>query len=419
MSTEIYDRIRGAPSGNLIEYRSVRRWIDSLPKDFYKRTGKIRYSVYLPELRRFMEWLNEAVMDIGEDEEDRDIRDAFIEAGGRWTPDLLLKRRMDDLKSDDIMRRRWMEEQIQRYYKSALTRRLATAGSLKGQPISESTKQGALTAIASFFKNNYVPLTKLKVRKKAPRITQDYWFTTEDLRAMHDVAAPWEKAYITTEVSLGSRRGDTLWLIWNYIWPHIVDVEEIAVVGPLHLVTEKHSIEARPFLSPDATKDLKYLRAYQVERGRLGKYVFSNPRGEPYNENHINSRLKILFKRAGRNSRGLMVKTHGLRKMLFNELKNVGCPLDVRKLIVGKSVSEDIKTYIRDDELKKWFLKVLPRISISEPTPETSVQLNEKIEYLEGRIKDLEGRLKKAEAAVEMVDRMKQRFEEWQRRKKE
>ena len=86
-----------------------------------------------PENRFFLEWLTKV-------------------HGGEWSPDTPLQRRLDDVKSDDIITRRWAEEQVQRYYKSELSTRLATAGPRKGEPISESTKQGAITAIASFFK---------------------------------------------------------------------------------------------------------------------------------------------------------------------------------------------------------------------------------------------------------------------------
>jgi len=305
------------------------------------------------------------------------------EQGGAWTPDSLLQRRMSDMKSDDVFERRWIEEQIQRYYKTELSERLATAGPRRGEPISESTKQGALTALASFFKANYVPLTKLNVRKKAQRVTKDYWFTLEDVRAMCEVAARWEKAYLLTMLSLGLRRGDILWLEWRDLWPYIAEVEEGEVVGPLDLFTEKHQIVANSFLSPDAVKALKQLRAYQAERKRLGKFIFRNSTDTAYDEDYLSRRLKTLFSRAGRKSRGLTVRSHGLRKMLYNELKNVGTPVDVRNMIVGKSVSEDIATYVNDDGLKKWFLLALPRISISEPKPETTQELRERIGKLE------------------------------------
>jgi len=302
---------------------------------------------------------------------------------GMWTPDSLLQKRMDDLKNDDIIRRRWVEEQVQRYYKTELTDRKATAGPRCGEPISESSRQGALTAVASFFKANYVPLTKLNVRKRAPRVTKDYWFNLEDIRAMCEVAASWEKAYILTMLSLGLRRGDILDLLWKDIWPFIADAEEGDIVGPLDLLTEKYGIVARSFLSPDAVRALKQLRAYQGERGRLGKFVFRNSEDVAYDDDHVNRRIKILFNRAGRKNRGLTVRTHGLRKMLYNEMKNVGVALDVRNMIVGKSVSEDIATYVNNDELKKWFVMVLPRISISEPRPETAKELHDRMAKLE------------------------------------
>jgi len=342
-----------------------------LPKAFFRRNGKPRYSVYLPELERFLAWLGEV-------------------HGGSWDPDMLLERRMEDSRRDDILQRRWVEEQVQRYYKTALATRVAKAGPRKGEPIGESTKQGALTAVASFFKANYVPLTKLNVRRKPARVTRDYWFTMDDVRGMCAVGSTLERAYILVMLSLGLRRGDILWLTWMDVWPYMADAEKGEVVGPVDLFTEKHGIVARSFLSPEAVKALRYLRAYQKERGRLGKYIFRKVEDKAFDEDHMNRRLKILFKRAGRVSRGLTVRSHGLRKMLYNEMKNEGAPVDVRNMIVGKTVSEDIAAYVNDDELKKWFIKALPRISLEEHGPETVTELKKRIKELESRVVELD-----------------------------
>ena len=309
---------------------------------------------------------------------------------------------MKDMKSDDVFERRWLEEQIQKYYKTELSERIATAGPRRGELLSESTKQGALTAISSFFKANYVPLTKLNVRKRAYRVTKDYWFTLDDIRAMCEVAAPWERAYLLTMLSLGLRRGDILWLEWRDVWPFIADADD-EVVGPLELFTEKYQIMARSFLSSDAMSALKRLHAYQVERDRLGKFIFRNAEDSAYDEDHLSRRLKILFKRADRKSRGLTVRSHGLRKMLYNELKNVGAPVDVRNMIVGKRVSEDIATYVNDGELKKWFIMVLPRISISEPHPETAKKLHDRMVKLERTVIEQKEQIDELSSTLKLI----------------
>ena len=114
-------------------------------------------------------------------------------------------------------------------------------------------------------------------------------------------------------------------------------------------------------------------------------------------------RLKILFERAGRVNRGLIVRSHGLRKMLYNELKNVGTPVDVRNMIVGKSVSEDIATYVNDDELKKWFIMVLPRISLSEPRPETAKELRDRIGKLERMVIEQKEQIDELSSALKLI----------------
>lgn len=307
------------------------------------------------------------------------------ETGEEWDPDRLLVARLEQLRSDDKKERRWMERTLQKYYKGALAERLVTQGPRKGEPISAAMKAAAINSVASFFANNYARLEKIKVPRRIKRATRDYWFTAEDLREMVAVAQPWARAYITLHVSLGFRIADVLALKWDDIWPYIADIPEDEVVGPIPFDTEKAGIESCSFITQDAVKALKRLRTYREEFGNVGQYIFQNSNDGAIKSDYVNRRLKTLFKRAGRDNRGLVVKSHGLRKMLYNTLKNVGTPVDVRNIIVGKAVSEDIRTYIRDDDLKKWFMKAVPIISIEEPRPQMANELKKEIEELRDR----------------------------------
>jgi len=97
--------------------------------------------------------------------------------------------------------------------------------------------------------------------------------------------------------------------------------------------------------------------------------------------------------------------------MLFNEMKNVGVPVDVRKMIVGKSVSEDIATYVSDDELKKHYSSVLPRISIMEPRPEVMSDIRrefeERIRDQASEIRDLREGLRKIMEILELKEQIR------------
>jgi len=383
-------RVKTVPHGEFAyEYESVYRWIMNLPKPFFRQNGKERYHNYLPEFVNFLDWLNGRY---GED----------------WSPDDLVKLRMEQLRDDDMATRRWMEERLKEYKKSVLSSRLATRGPRIGQPISDSSVNHYIVGIASFFRRNYVRLTEVPIKRRPRRVIKDYWFKRGDLKAMHEVASPWERAYITTELTLGFRRWDSVSLKWSDVWPYIVEAEGEAV-GPVVLYTEKYDVESRSFFSPDSIKDLKRLRVDQNRTGRLGAYIFR--RGDediPIDDAHANRRIQILFKRAGLESHGLTVRSHCLRKMLFNELKNVGAPVDVRKIIVGKVVGEDIRAYT-DDEVKQWFLKVLPRISLEEIVPESAKELRRRIDELERQVGEMQ-------AAHEMIQRILQRRKEWEKR---
>ena len=385
-----FERIASLAFGELVEYESTRDWINRLPKPYFRENGKVRYSGYLRELHLFIKWFEERT-------------------GEKMDPDKLLKLRLEQMRSDETKTRRRMEDLLQEYHKSALSERKVSSGSRLGEPISDAMKISAVNSISSFFANNYAQMSKIKVPRRIKRATRDYWYTIDDIREMCEVAAPWEKAYILTHLSIALRISDILNLMWSDLWPYISDAKEGEVIGPLNNFTEKCGIEARSFLTPDAVKALKRLRAYQAERGRLGRYVFRNAEDQPLNINHVNRRLQILFKRAGRNSRGLSIKSHGLRKMLFNEMKNIGAPLDVRKIIVGKVVSEDIMAYINDDELQKWFLAALPRIAIEEPRPETAIELKKEIEELRERfgaaIEELQRTVRNLSKQLEMMDK--------------
>jgi len=387
MSEELFRRIEETvPDGDLIRYESVQRWVLNLPKSFFKKDGTKRYTYYLHEFRLFLDWLGEP------------------------DPDRLLKTRFEQLASGEIQVRRRLEERVKEYYKTSLNQRIALSGARKGQLVSDSIKMGALTAISSWAKNNYADLTKLNIKRKTRRVTRDYWFTLDDIRAMCGVATPIMRAYILTELALGLRRGDCLFLEWEDLWLEVSTAPEGEIVGPLRIFTEKYQVEARPFLTSDAVKALKNLRYYQEERGTLGAYVFEK-NSKPLSGDHVNRRLQVLFKRAGLESQGRTVRTHGLRKMLFNEMKNVGVPVDVRKMIVGKSVSEDIATYVSDDELKKHYSSVLPRISIMEPRPEVMSDIRrefeERIRDQASEIRDLREGLRKIMEILELKEQIR------------
>jgi len=351
-----------------VEYESVRDWITRLPRPFFKENGGVRYNAYLREMNFFLRWLEK-------------------DTGERWDPDKLLRRRIEQLRSDEMKTRRWMEDKLQKYYKTELRERKVTEGSRKGEPISDSTKSSAINSVSSFFKNNYVKLEKINVPRRVKRVTRDYWFTIEDIRKMCEVASPWERAYILLHMSSGLRINDVTTLKWSDIYPYIVGTDENKVVGPIPLNTEKANVETRTFLTPDCVKALKRLHYYQEERGKLGDYIFQNSNGNHLTADHVNRRIKILFKRAGRNSKGLTIRSHGLRKMLYNQMKNAGVPLDVRNMIVGNVVGESIKAYVNENELREMFLRVLPAISISKPQVESAEELRKRISNLEKLVK--------------------------------
>lgn len=363
-----FERLAKLSNGELVEYESVRDWVNRLPKPFFRDNGDVRYTQYLREMNLFLRWLEK-------------------NTGEEWNPDKLLKRRIKQTRNDEMKVRRWMEDKLQEYWKTELSERTVLGGIRKGKTLSDSMKASAINSVASFFKNNYAKLEKINVPRRVKRVTRDYWFTIEDIREMCEVASPWERAYLLLHMSSGLRINDVVTLKWDDLWPYIAEVNEGKLVGPIPLNTEKWNIETRTFLTPDTVNALKRLHYYQEEREKLGDYIFQNSNGNHLDTHHVNRRIKILFKRAGRNSGGLIIKSHGLRKMLYNLMKNAGVPVDVRNMIVGKAVSEDIKAYVNEDNLREMFERVLPAISITNPQIESAEELNARVSGLETLVK--------------------------------
>lgn len=363
-----WERIRNLSNGELIEYETIRFWIEHLPKPFFRENGKLRYTPYLREMNLFLGWLED-------------------KTGEKWNPDSLLEKRKEQIKSDDMKVRRWVEDKLQEYYKTGLSERKVERGKREGEAVSDSTKASAINSVSSFFARNYYQLGKIEVPRRIKRVTKDYWFTIEDIREMCEVASPWERSYLLTQLSSGLRINDVVSLKWADLWPYIKNSDKAGVVGPIPLATEKANIETKTFLTPDCVDALKKLHYYQEEREKLGEYVFKNSNGNHLRDAHVNRRIKILFKRAGRSSGGLVIKSHGLRKMLYNIMKNSNIPVDVRNIIVGKAVDESIRAYVNGDNLREMFMRILPAISISKPQIESAEELKTRISGLETLVK--------------------------------
>jgi integrase len=177
---------------------------------------------------------------------------------------------------------------------------------------------------------------------------------------------------------LGLRIGDVSRLEWKTF-----DVSGPSP-NPIQLLTRKEQVEARTYISEEFNGLLeKYLETID----KSNPYLFQSSRKGYLSEKRINAIFKELGERAGIKSHGLF-RWHIGRKLVLRTCAELGVNQWNAKMLVGKSVSKDIATYINGVQLKQDFIKVNKVLRLF---PENqSIEDREEMAWLRKRVKDLE-----------------------------
>ena len=177
--------------------------------------------------------------------------------------------------------------------------------------------------------------------------TRDHLTTISEIQKMGAVSDLREQVLLEVFL-LGLRIGDVSTLEWQTF-----DVQGECPIS-IMIRCGKEETTASTFISEEFKALLdKYLQTID----RNNKYLFQSARQEHLSEKQIDRILKALVKRAGVQNHGSF-RWHTGRKLVLRTSAELGLNQWSAKMLVGKSVSPDIATYISGVQLKNDFLKL-------------------------------------------------------------
>lgn len=154
-----------------------------------------------------------------------------------------------------------------------------------------------------------------------------------------------------------SLANDLGWRVGDFVHIKIKDLPNLEQESPIEFskITQKKKVVSKTCLSRDTVELLKeYIWSFGLKDD---SFVFwSN--GSHIAESTVNSRLRDLARESDIDLHGKSLTFHCFRKMLLSEGKNVGVDPDILKLMVGKSVSKAMLTYMTGINVRKAFMKL-------------------------------------------------------------
>lgn len=201
---------------------------------------------------------------------------------------------------------------------------------------------------------------------KATETTQvEHEFVVEQLKRMFTCGDVEERAILQLGVNLALRVEDFSELLREPFEKAVKEVKEGKATTPygLKIETGKEKIIARAQLTQNTIEVLStYLKMKETS-----KYLFSeNHREEHITPRQLNYCLKRLWEKAypRHKKESDNIHWHLLRKYLITMMLNNDIDTTAIKLVVGKSVNIDLKTYLQKVNLSNEFIKVLPYVEL-------------------------------------------------------
>lgn len=315
--------------------------------DYVKQAkSKATYKSYKTGLKVFSEWYGKTLNEV-------------------------LKERFKDLQSQDMNVRKRFNREIEKFH-----RHLKEEG--KPQNTARTYCNG-IQQLFRFFDMDIKALPSEVTRKTAT--VKDYVPSVSEYRDMLNCGNILDRTIISMALDLGWRIGDFV-KIRKDMLPNLEQSTPI----PFSLITEKEEVISKSFLS---AQSVQLLKTYLNTLPKDNPYLF------PSNSNHydseaISKRLKVLAKKSKiRIPKGKRLRFHCFRKRFLSECANAKIDINTAKILVGKSVSKDMLTYLSEVEHKKAFEEVHERLRLAEVKAVVNTK-DAEIEGLKKKIAELE-----------------------------
>ncbi len=298
----------------------------------------------------------------------------FSEYFGK-TRNEVLKLRLQDWKSDDLHQKRRFAREIEKFHRWMIN---------KGYTINSA--RANTIGILQLFRFFEMPVTTLSDEvKKTTITTKDFVPRVEQYRRMFKVADDLRARLI---ISMGKDLG---WRIGDFSKIRKDQLPDLEQEAPIlfELITEKEDVIAKSFLSQE-TVDL--LREYlPTVENNPNPYLFPSNRERYFDPESINRVLRELAAKANVTiPKSKRLRFHAFRKRFLSECANLHIDVNTAKILVGKSVSKDMLTYLSEVEHRESFIRVHQRLRLME-TPmrkrrESSTELENRLELLETKL---------------------------------
>jgi len=255
--------------------------------------------------------------------------------------------------------------------------------------LDHNTAVNKLGTIRSFFQYFDLPLN-FKRNEIPSMILKPHTFslTIEHVRRMWQFANVWQKAVMIVMLETGLRIGDILDL-------KRVDVENLLQMdfAEMEVQTGKENVLAHIFLSQEARETLKlYFSTLKPTQTKLFTKSFDS----------VSKALKQLFNKAFPDLKANLTP-HDFRRLNISTASNCGLNEWHIKYLVGKTVPNDILTYLRNLDLKADFQKIKAKLSIQQPDSQAE-DLKETLTNVERENHIMKSRIDNLQTHVDLME---------------
>jgi len=293
----------------------------------------------------------------------------FIQWYGK-TGNEILKERFEDLKSTEQQRRKRFNREIEKFH-----RHLKNIGHPQNTAVAYTE---GIRQLLRYFDMDIKNLPSEVTRKTTT--VKDYVPSVSEYRDMFNSGNILDRTIISMALDLAWRIGDFVKIRKDTL-PNLDQQTPI----PFDLITEKEEVISKSFLSAQTVQLLKtYLKTTKTDN----PYLFPNGNGSHYDPEAIGKRLKVLAKKTKLHMpKGKRLRFHCFRKRFLSECANLKIDINTAKILVGKSVSKDMLTYLSEVQHVKAFEEVHNKLRLTEFKAVTNAK-NAEIEALKKRIEE-------------------------------
>jgi len=289
--------------------------------------------------------------------------------------DEILEERFKDLQSQNPTIRRRFNREIEKFHRH-----------LKNEGYSQNSAVAYTEGIRQLFRYFDMDVKGLpsEVTRKVVT-TKDFVPSVQNYRDMFNCGSLLDRVIISMGLDLGWRVGD-------FIKQEIKNLPSLERETPIsyELLTEKEEAISKSFLSEQSAN---LLRSYLKTLRKDNPYLFQSNGHGHMTDTAINKRIKVLAQKAKIHvPKQKRLRFHSFRKRFLSECANLKIDINTAKILVGKSVSKDMLTYLSEVEHRKAFEEVHERLRVStQPQIKAIMTVKQsEIDALKRRVEELE-----------------------------